>query len=248
MNPNRMTVEPNQQNPTSVFGFDSYPPLSAVNWNQTNPFTSNISPNIPRVQNDMFNINSGLSSQSFNRSSLSDQRNPVQFQHFNNFTFGTPRPTPEIVQFPFSSSTMGFGTREFRCKRKTDSPSLQPAKQLITEEKVAEHLARLHINSETAEPKENETNRMQRLYMCEEMRKFQMESILPSYLTGPIQRPCTALVLWKPPTRLIDPVPNNEVNENNNKDNVVDNDKSENLAKEDEMNEAGTNVMDLDTC
>lgn len=246
MNPNRMTVEPNQQNPTSVFGFDSYPPLSAVNWNQTNPFTSNISPNIPQVQqNEMFSVNSGLSSpSSFSTSSLPVERNPVTFQHFNNFTFGTPRPTPEIVHFPFSTTGMGFGTKEFRCKRKTDSPSLQPAKQLITEEKVAEHLARLHINSETAEPKENDTNRMQRLYMCEEMRKFQMESILPSSLTGPIQRPCTALVLWKPPSRLIDPVPNNEVNENNNKDN----DKSENPASEEEMNDASTNVMDLDTC
>lgn len=83
--------------------------------------------------------------------------------------------------------------------------SLQPLKQHITEEKMAEHMSKLHISSETASSKETETGRIQRLYMCEEMRKLQSDSIIPHSLIAQIQQPCKALVLWKPPSRIIPP-------------------------------------------
>lgn len=100
-----------------------------------------------------------------------------------------------------------------------------PQKQFITDEKMAEHMSQLHINSETSSALETEPLREKRLYLCEEMRKLQQESILPQSLLNRINRPCTALVLWTPPTR-----PNDDDGENNNNEDVVDN-----------------NVMDLDS-
>lgn len=103
-------------------------------------------------------------------------------------------------------------------------------KQHITDEKMAEHMAQLHINSETVtstvQP-EPEPARERRLYMCEEMRKLQQESILPQSLLNRITRPCTAVVLWTPPPRI--PLALQNVSENNNEDDQPDN-----------------NVMDLD--
>lgn len=80
---------------------------------------------------------------------------------------------------------------------------LQHPKQHITEERMAEHMSRLHISSETAACKETDTNRQQRLYMCEEMRKLQADSIIPPSLFSKMNEPCKALVLWKPPTRYV---------------------------------------------
>lgn len=60
-------------------------------------------------------------------------------------------------------------------------------------------MSKLHISSETPASSETETSKMRRLYMCEEMRKLQTESIIPKSLLENIERPCTALVLWKPP-------------------------------------------------
>lgn len=91
-------------------------------------------------------------------------------------------------------------------------------------------MAQLHINSETVtsttEP-EPAPAREKRLYMCEEMRKLQQESILPQALLNRISRPCTAVVLWQPPQRLHIPLP--DTVDNNNEEDEVDN-----------------NVMDLD--
>lgn len=92
-------------------------------------------------------------------------------------------------------------------------------------------MAQLHINSESVtsmvEP-EPQPAREKRLYMCEEMRKLQQESILPQALLNRISRPCTAVVLWTPPQRLHIPLPAT-ANENNNEEDQPDN-----------------NVMDLD--
>lgn len=93
-------------------------------------------------------------------------------------------------------------------------------------------MAQLHINSETVtstvEP-EPQPAREKRLYMCEEMRKLQQDSILPQALLNRINRPCTAVVLWTPPQRLHIPLPVVET-ENNNEEDQADN-----------------NVMDLDS-
>lgn len=116
------------------------------------------------------------------------------------------------------------------CDFSYDICSPPATKQHITDEKMAEHMSQLHINSESitsvVEP-EPEPAREKRLYMCEEMRKLQQDSILPQTLLNRINRPCTAVVLWTPPPRLHIPVL--VENENNNEENQVDN-----------------NVMDLD--
>lgn len=75
----------------------------------------------------------------------------------------------------------------------------QPCKQHITEEKMAEHMSKLHISSETAtSPLEPDAVKNKRLYMCEELRKLQTDSLLPPSLLKDFNKPCTALVLWQP--------------------------------------------------
>lgn len=92
-------------------------------------------------------------------------------------------------------------------------------------------MAQLHISSETApSTSESEPLREQRLYMCEEMRRLQQESILPQSLLNRISRPCTALVLWTPPPRI--PLADDVTSENNNEESEPDN----NLMEMDAMN------------
>lgn len=73
---------------------------------------------------------------------------------------------------------------------------------------MAAHMSRLHISSETpaavdrARAKESDATREQRLYVCEEMRRLQTESILPHALLGRVQRPCMAVMLWQPPPKI----------------------------------------------
>lgn len=106
-----------------------------------------------------------------------------------------------------------------------------PTKQHITDEKMAQHMSQLHISSETAtSTSESEPVREQRLYMCEEMRRLQQDSILPQSLLNRINRPCTALVLWTPPPRI--PLIDDEVTENNNEESQPDN----NIMELDSMN------------
>jgi hypothetical protein len=62
-----------------------------------------------------------------------------------------------------------------------------PAKQHITEEKMAAHLSQLHISPDyTAprqpEPREDQQQHLKRLVLCEELRKLKQEPILPSSL------------------------------------------------------------------
>lgn len=114
----------------------------------------------------------------------------------------------------------------------------QPYKQHITEEKMAEHMARLHISSESVTSvKETATDRTKRLYMCEEMRKLQQDSILPQSILSRIHHPCTALVLWTPPRRIM-PSDNSE---NNNEDSIPDHNRGSEVVMESDMN-----TMDLD--
>ncbi|CAG9859760.1 unnamed protein product [Phyllotreta striolata] len=251
MDTKKMTGEPNQ-NPTSVFGFDTYPPTFPTSWNQNNPFVSTTTHyNPPISEQRIFNQDPGLSfSTPFNVHPTNPQittpllnisSNPYE-QHFSGFSFGSTKHDAEVVQFPFDTYNKGFG---LRCKRKTESPPLRPLKQHITEEKMAEHMSKLHISSETAPPKESEGVRMQRLYMCEEMRKLQTDSILPQSLLSRIERPCTALVLWKPPAKLVPPL-GSELDVKKSKNN--DKDKLDRVTVESEMGESNLSNMDLDTC
>ena len=62
-----------------------------------------------------------------------------------------------------------------------------PAKQHITEEKMAAHFNQLHISPDyTAhqqeEPKEDRNQQLKRLVLCDELRKLKQEPILPSSL------------------------------------------------------------------
>ncbi|RZC40498.1 hypothetical protein BDFB_002950 [Asbolus verrucosus] len=229
-----MTGDPNQENRPSVFGFEPYPSLNLqpIDWSRI-PIEPATVPLIPQGQ--------------FNPA-LNYQQSQVALGNFSFCTTQTPHP----AQFPFPPSTPVvennvFGgsspTPAVRCKRKTESPTLQACKQHITEEKMAEHMSRLHISSETAtSSKESEGDRTRRLYMCEEMRKLQSDSILPQSLLSRIQRPCTALVLWTPPRRLV-PLENYESeNGNNNEEAAPDHNR---MASEGFM-ENDMNNMDLD--
>ncbi|KAG5868511.1 hypothetical protein JTB14_036995 [Gonioctena quinquepunctata] len=114
---------------------------------------------------------------------------------------------------------------------------------------MAEHMSNLHISSESASYKESEAGRMQRLYMCEEMRKFKTDSILPQCLLSRLQQPCTALVLWKPPTKLVPPMdPENDENENNNAKSTLDHNTINEPVEIDFDNEISTSCMDMDNC
>lgn len=97
---------------------------------------------------------------------------------------------------------------------------------------MADYLSNLHISSETPPTsQEGQNSKECRLYMCDEMRKLQTtDNILPQSLLRNLEKPCTALVLWRPPPRIF-PISDfqNDNNNNNNEDEMQDN-----------------NIMDLD--
>lgn len=200
MNPNNMTRDPGMPNLSFRQNF-SVSSANPLNW--TTP--------------DMFN---GIVS-----SSMGFNLQPQLALDVKNFQFGNNHQSfQRTVQFPFlnesNSHLMGY-------KRKTESPPPRPAKQLITEEKMSEHLQNLHISSEAGNSGDTQEVKEQRLYMCEEMRKLQAESILPSsLLLSSIPRTCTALVLWQPRNSILTlPYDNyenehlNSANNNNNNNN-----------------------------
>ncbi|KAJ8976498.1 hypothetical protein NQ317_018442 [Molorchus minor] len=262
MNPiNSMTGEPNQHTRTSVFQFDPYPPQHTINWIQSDPFANSVQQQInpgPSFQQPQILAQNPI--QPFTILTSQPQTPIPNFMpHFSDsafpqqlasFSFGTSKPVQDVVQFPFENHGFGHRTiQSMRCKRKTDSPPPQPAKQHITEEKMAEHMSKLHISSETVPLlKESESDKTQRLYMCEEMRKLQTDSILPQSLLAQMERPCTALVLWQPPTKLIPPIISSEKdeNENNNEERPSDVNVMESEVEIENVNELVVNNMDMD--
>nr|CAI5866357.1 unnamed protein product [Callosobruchus analis] len=262
-----MTGETTQQNPPSIFGFDPYPAQFQANWNQSNPFGIAMSPTAqfpPGLQSPVCTSSQSAFPTSFAPVQFRPQNNqaqtissstagPSQAQPmggpqfgFNvssisqpqaSYSFG-PKPYAgqEVVQFPFQIANPAY-----RCKRKTDSPPLQPNKQLVTEEKMAEHMSKLHISSETAPELETKENKIQRLYMCEEMRKLQTEPILPSSIIHRMSRPCTALVLWRPPNaRQLPPI--DDENQNNNNNN------NESEMQDNNVADVNLPTMEMDNC
>ncbi|XP_050294828.1 uncharacterized protein LOC126735001 [Anthonomus grandis grandis] len=199
MEPDNMLKETNNQPQTSVFGFEVYP--------EGNMYSSIYSSSPQHNLGLNYNINSCVQFSNpmlanyVPSKSTAPTGNP---QVPSSFNFGSPD-TP-LGYNPFATQSFCNQLAEHKImlgKRKTDSPPLQPCKQLITEEKMAEHMSKLHISSETATSiLEPESVKNKRLYMCEEMRKLQAEPIIPPSLIPGIPQPCTALVLWQPsPTK-----------------------------------------------
>lgn len=105
-------------------------------------------------------------------------------------------------------------------------------------------MAKLHISSETASSStETESAKEQRLYMCEEMRKLKSDSILPQCLLDKVQRPCTALVLWQPPPKILG-LYRREENNRNIDENVNNNANS--VPDQHQMDEI--DIDNLDSC
>ncbi|KAF7285760.1 hypothetical protein GWI33_010128 [Rhynchophorus ferrugineus] len=189
-----MTGDPNQKNPPSIFRFEAYPGSSNTSqWDSTLAQSKYM--NFP-VQTESSVIYSRLINQQL--------QYPFPAQIPSTFSFGGQQSVnPFQCQVQRNSDVDGT-MKQILGKRKTDSPPLQPYKQHITEEKMAEHMSKLHISSETASsPLEPESVKNKRLYMCEEMRKLRNDPIIPPSLVSGIQRPCTALVLWQPPLRIL---------------------------------------------
>lgn len=235
-----MPGNPNQDLRPNIFGYDcEYPPSTSawVNSIQTcyQPGAST-STSIP----DAFNpFPSRFNTTDSTNNDVIDPLNYFSEMPNNASLFGA-----QTLSSPFdntsrtrsaslsTSSTNGYvqsgpSTSKFRTyKRKLRTQYSRASKQHITEDRMAEHLAKLHISSETVTSEtEPEQNKAMRLYMCEEMRKLQSETILPQTLLNSIPRPCTALVLWTPPRSLIeqnDYSLNNNNNNNNNEDSVPD--------------------------
>ncbi|KOB74022.1 Uncharacterized protein OBRU01_09659 [Operophtera brumata] len=122
---------------------------------------------------------------------------------------------PALVQFtgqaPFKDDKI------VHCKRKSlDVEPAIPAKQLITEEKMAAHLNGLHISTEyTAHaPAESmdvlmesrdagaealgERAKGHTIVLSEEVKRIREEPILPAVLIERLKKPVMSLVVWKP--------------------------------------------------
>ncbi|GLV36999.1 hypothetical protein CBL_02169 [Carabus blaptoides fortunei] len=107
------------------------------------------------------------------------------------------QPQPQMAEMSFSHtlndvtsqpSTSSFGHKSLmHCKRKADL-------DIPITETRSDQLPPGDVEDSTA--------RQKRLYVCEEMRRLQTESILPSAILGRLERPCMAVMLWQPPTKI----------------------------------------------
>ncbi|XP_070500922.1 uncharacterized protein Mst85C [Chironomus tepperi] len=141
----------------------------------------------------------------------------------NNIMMFNGIPISQCDDFPTSSS------RTIR-KRKTDIPEICPAKQHISESKMAAFLNGLHISSdyqshsinltensfnddemETAfvnlSPQELEERlkNAQKIVLCDDVKKSLEENSrneIYQVLADRIEKPCKALILWQPPKPL----------------------------------------------
>ncbi|CAG9766998.1 unnamed protein product [Ceutorhynchus assimilis] len=203
MDYNNIIRDPNEKTPqSSVFRFDSYP-------GQTNPYPFYEHNPSMHLQNTTPMFSSFIPEQQI--------PSPIAPPVPTSFSFGYPN-SPMMGHFPHYTAPNDFSSlkpNKFNLgKRKTNSPPLQLYnKQHITEEKMAEYMSKLHINSETVPSVlEPESLKNKRLYMCEEMRKLQPEPLLPTSLLSKMQQPCTALVLWKPPSKVLPALLDNSKN------------------------------------
>ncbi|XP_021182403.3 uncharacterized protein LOC110370772 [Helicoverpa armigera] len=113
------------------------------------------------------------------------------------------------------------------CKRKSlDVEPVIPAKQLITEEKMAAHLNSLHISSEYTphalasdevmdvgmEPV-TEKLKGHTIVLSEELKKLQEEPLLPASLIERLEKPHMSLVVWKPRESILEKLKDDEKKE-----------------------------------
>ncbi|XP_066150809.1 uncharacterized protein [Euwallacea fornicatus] len=230
--------QPSQQ--PSIFRFEFYPNDSTYSWctNMQEPkLTQNANFQAPIMVPNFFQ-------------SIPTTQPPSTEPTSSIFQFGMCG----LRQMPVQTTSLGYPDQRMRFhlgKRKCDSPPLQPCKQHITEEKMAEYMSKLHINSETSTSLEPELLKNKRLYMCEEMRKLQADSLLPASLLKEIRKPCTALVLWQPPPRLsvagCSTFNNNNNNEDNEEESVRDKREIPSLASDLDMDNEFGGSMDLDS-
>lgn len=92
------------------------------------PFTNNLQTHFAAVSRQIENIPAAVPSTS---TCVPGMTIPAAIHPFGvpsypepqtSYSFGTVRPMPEVMQFPFHSPSAVFTPGEFRCKRKTDSP------------------------------------------------------------------------------------------------------------------------------
>lgn len=133
----------------------------------------------------------------------------------------------------------------------------RPKKQFINEEKISAHFDGMHISGRknnfarpstmhydynptiSAKELEEKLKNANRITMCEEIRKLKAEGtpFLPNALFNRIEKPCTSLVLWQPPSKLVNLLNLNKSldsqNENNPQppqiDDEIDNNNSSNV-------------------
>ncbi|CAH2052021.1 unnamed protein product, partial [Iphiclides podalirius] len=130
---------------------------------------------------------------------------------------------PQLVQFTAQTSALeSQPTPVLHCKRKSfDVEPVIPAKQLITEEKMAAHLSGLHISSDytshslSKQPEETMDIAMEstvsisdklkghKIVLSEELKKLQEEPLLPPSLIERLEKPHMSLVVWKPKENIL---------------------------------------------
>ncbi|XP_068623412.1 uncharacterized protein Mst85C [Battus philenor] len=130
---------------------------------------------------------------------------------------------PQLVQFTAQTPMLEPKVAPvLHCKRKSlDVEPVIPAKQLITEEKMAAHLSGLHISSDytahsLATPAEenmdvgmdtamsiSEKLKGHKIVLSEELKRLQEEPLLPPSLIERIEKPHMSLVLWKPKEHIL---------------------------------------------
>ncbi|KAJ2942851.1 hypothetical protein O0L34_g15040 [Tuta absoluta] len=109
-------------------------------------------------------------------------------------------------------------------KRKSlDIEPVVPAKQLITEEKMAAHLSGLHISSdytphilaademmelasEPSPPSIIDKLKGHKLVLSEEVKKLKDEPLLPAALIERLEKPRMSLVVWKPKEDILEKI------------------------------------------
>ncbi|CAD0204446.1 unnamed protein product [Chrysodeixis includens] len=127
---------------------------------------------------------------------------------------------PQLVQFTGQHLALEQKISPvIHCKRKSlDVEPVIPAKQLITEEKMAAHLNSLHISSEYTPHTLANTNegmdvgmepvteklKGHTIVLSEELKKLQEEPLLPAALIDRFEKPRMSLVVWKPRENILE--------------------------------------------
>ncbi|KPJ00069.1 PREDICTED: uncharacterized protein LOC106117634 isoform X2 [Papilio xuthus] len=140
-------------------------------------------------------------------------------------SWGLPSP-PQLVQFTGQPQLEAKPSHAIlHCKRKSlDVEPVIPAKQLITEEKMAAHLSGLHISSDytahslatlTDENMDlgmdgamtlSEKLKGHKIVLSEELKKLQEEPLIPATLMERLEKPHMSLVVWKPRDNILEKI------------------------------------------